>query len=233
MTTSTLSPVRSTRTKRPWLAPLGLVLLTLVPIVAGASRLTQLTVGAAITPENARFFASPVPVAVHIVTASTFCLLGASQFVEAFRRSRLRWHRLAGRILVPVGLLAALSGLWMTLFYPRPEGDGLVLLWLRLLFGTAMIVFIVLGYRAARRRDFVVHSAWMTRAYAIGLGAGTQVLTNVPWLLLVGKPDEAARAVLMGAGWVINLAVAEYVIRRRLVGSPASGRADRAVGLLS
>jgi Predicted membrane protein (DUF2306) len=55
----------------------------------------------------------------------------------------------------------------------------------------------------------------MTRAYAIGLGAGTQVVTHLPWFVFVGKPDESTRAMLMGAGWVINLAVAEWIIRRR------------------
>jgi hypothetical protein len=55
----------------------------------------------------------------------------------------------------------------------------------------------------------------MMRAYAIGLGAGTQVLTHLPWFILFGKPGESSRAVLMAAGWVINLAVAEWVIRRR------------------
>ena len=59
------------------------------------------------------------------------------------------------------------------------------------------------------------HSAWMTRAYAIGLGAGTQVFTFLPWTLFFGEPGQAMHAVLMGAGWVINLAVAEVVIRRR------------------
>ncbi len=54
----------------------------------------------------------------------------------------------------------------------------------------------------------------MTRAYAIGMGAATQVLTHLPWFVLVGKPDEPVRAVLMGAGWVLNLTVAELVIRR-------------------
>jgi hypothetical protein len=34
-------------------------------------------------------------------------------------------------------------------------------------------------------------------------------------MLLVGTPDELTRALLMTAAWVINLAVAEYVIHRR------------------
>jgi hypothetical protein len=40
------------------------------------------------------------------------------------------------------------------------------------------------------------------------------VLTHVPWLILFGPPDELPRAMLMFAGWAINLAVAEYLIRR-------------------
>lgn len=199
-----------------WLAPTGLVLLTLVPIVAGAARLTELTGGAQITPENARFFGSPIPVVVHIIGASVFCLLGAFQFVAAdrLRRGRRTWHRIAGRILIPSGLLAALSGLWMSLFYALPPSDGEILLVLRLIFGSAMVLSIILGAMAIRSRDFKRHGAWMMRAYAIGLGAGTQVLTHVPWMLLVGVPDENTRAVLMGAGWMINLGVAEYVIRK-------------------
>ena len=55
----------------------------------------------------------------------------------------------------------------------------------------------------------------MTRGYAIGVAAGTQALVILPWMLLVGTPDELTRALLMTAAWVINLAVAEYVIHRR------------------
>src|SRR3712207_7388829 len=44
-------------------------------------------------------------------------------------------------------------------------------------FGVAMVVTLVLGFRAARRRNFSRHRAWMIRSYAIGLVAGTQVFT--------------------------------------------------------
>jgi hypothetical protein len=105
----------------------------------------------------------------------------------------------------------------MTLFYPWPAGDGEILYGLRLLFGSAMVLSIVLGVAAIRRRDFAQHGAWMLRGYAIGLGAGTQVLTRLPWILILGLPGEFPRALLMGAGWAINLAVAEWIIRKRLV----------------
>jgi hypothetical protein len=52
-----------------WLVA-ALLLLSAFPLAAGAFRLTQLAGGADITPANARFFASPLPVVVHIVSAA-------------------------------------------------------------------------------------------------------------------------------------------------------------------
>ena len=208
------APVPRVRRRPQWPVAAGLILLSLIPVIAGAVRLTELTGSAAVTPQNARFFASPVTVVTHIVSVTTYSLLGAFQFLPSLR-GRRGWHRVAGRVLAPAGLLAALSGLWMTLFYPLPPGDGPALFVLRLFFGSAMAASIVLGIAAIVRRDFVRHGAWMTRGYAIGVAAGTQALTGLPWILLVGPPDEPTRAALLGSAWVINVVVAEYVIRRR------------------
>lgn len=198
-----------------WRVSAALVLLSLVPAIAGTARLTELARGAAITPANARFFAMPLPVVLHIVAVIPFGIVGAFQFAPAFRRRHRAWHRGAGRVLAVCGLVAALTGLWMTLVYPWPAGDGVGVYVERLVFGTAMLGSMALALDAIRRRDFAAHGAWMTRAYAIGMGAGTQVLTHLPWFLLAdGKPGELPRAVMMGAGWVINVVAAEWIIRR-------------------
>ena len=207
------TPARRSRTR--WLVPAGLILLSLVPLIQGSLRMTELAGGAVVTPENARFFDSPLPVLIHIPSVTVYCLLGALQFVPALRRGGRGWHRAAGLVLVPAGLLTALSGLWMAAFYDLPPTDGEALLVLRLVFGSAMVASILLGVAALRHRDFLRHGAWMARGYAIGLGAGTMVPVTVAWILLVGPADAPARAALMGASWVINLAVAEHFIRRR------------------
>jgi len=231
---NTLAKPAAKKTKVParkaragWLVPTGLILLVVIPLTAGAFRIAQLAGGAPITPANARFFASPVPVVVHIIAASVFALLGAFQFVTGFRGRRRDWHRLSGRLVVACGLLVGLSGLWMTLFYPRAEGTGDLLYALRLVFGSAMVVSIVLGFAAIRRGDVIGHRAWMTRAYAIGLGAGTQALTQLVAGLIVSPPTALSGALAMGAGWVINLAVAEWAIRKRRA---PTARAAIAVG---
>ncbi|MEU7893493.1 DUF2306 domain-containing protein [Nonomuraea sp. NPDC049152] len=223
------TPARPSSARAGWLVPAALLALSAVPVAAGAVRMTGLLGGAAITPENARFFAAPLPVVLHIMSVSLYSLLGAFQFAPGFRRRRPGWHRVAGRLLVPSGLVAALTGLWMTLFYPRPEGDGDLVTCFRLVFGAAMVLSLVLGLAAIRRRDIAGHQAWMMRGYAIGLGAGTQALTHLPWFLIIGTPGEFPRALLMGAGWVINLAVVEWIIRRRsapIRRVPSPGRTD-------
>jgi uncharacterized membrane protein len=222
-----LAPARqpgSRRRRREWLAPAALIALSLVPIGAGAFRLTDLAVGTTVSPENARFFDSPVPIVIHVVGSIVFLVLGALQFAPSLRRRR--WHRIAGRIVAPAGLLSAGSAIWMTLAYEMPAAFGSPALYvMRLVFGTAMAVGILIAFAAIRRGDVPTHSAWMTRSYAIGIGAGTQVFTFLPWTIAFGAPSETVHAVLMGAGWVINLVVAEVVIRRRARGS--GRRAER------
>ena len=144
-TQTKLAPTPAIRRRAQWPVPAGLILLSLIPVIAGAARLTDLTGGAAITPQNARFFASPVPVVVHIVSVTVYSLLGAFQFVPALR-GRRGWHRIAGLILIPAGLLTALTGLWMSAFYPLP--DGITDVPLRILFGSAMLLSLVMGVMA-------------------------------------------------------------------------------------
>jgi len=204
-------------TKAEWFIPAGLIILSLVPVIGGSLRLAELAGGPALAlmPEGARFAASPTPVVLHIISVTIYCLLGAFQFVPGIRTRHPKWHRISGRLLVPSGLIAATSGLWMSQFYALPAHDGELLYLFRLIFGLGMIASILLGLRAVLRRDIPRHRAWMMRGYAIGLGAGTQGFVLMPWVLTFGMPGEFPRALLMGAGWVINLLVVEWVLRRR------------------
>jgi uncharacterized membrane protein len=150
---------------------------------------------------------------VHIVGALAYTVLGAFQFSAALRRRRPGLHRAAGRVLVVLGLAVAFSALYLTLFYPRQPGTGALAFVFRLAFGSGMAATIILGFTAIRRGDVARHRAWMTRAYALALGAGTQVFTQGIGKAVFGT-GELTTDLCLGAGWAINLAVAEYVIRR-------------------
>jgi hypothetical protein len=220
MTITTSRPHKA-KTRGLWLIPTGLILLALIPIVSGSLRLTQLSGGPEIIPAAARFSGTPLPVIVHIVSATIFSVVGAFQFLPNLRRGKRSWHRAAGRVLLPAGLLVALSGLWMASFSDLPAGDGPLLLGIRLAFGGYMVATIVLAVREIVRRRFVAHGAWMTRAYALGVAAGTQAIFLIPGSIIFGSSHELSRAAAMGAAWLVNLGVAELVIRRRTVRATA------------
>jgi uncharacterized membrane protein len=215
-----VSTATPTRAKTDWWIPAGLLALGFIPVIAGTFRLFQLGGGMPLTPDNARFLAAPLPVALHIVFSVIYSVLGAFQFSPSILRRHPKWHRTVGKGLVFSGMVVALSGIWMTLIYPiaKPEGlaqfDGLSLYVIRLLVGAAMAAFIVLGYAAIRKRAIPQHRAWMLRSYALGLGAGTQVFTHIPMFVFPGIQGELARTLCMAAGWGINLALAEWVIAR-------------------
>jgi hypothetical protein len=65
----------------------------------------------------------------------------------------------------------------MAVFSDLPANDNSLLMAFRLLTGSGMAISLVLGYRAFRERNIPAHRAWIMRAYALGLGAGTQVIT--------------------------------------------------------
>lgn len=212
-------------TREEWLIPTGLIALSLVPAIAGTARMAELARGAEVTAANARFIASPAPIVMHVIGALLFSLLGAFQFAPGFRRRHRKLHRATGKLGLVGGFFVALSGLWMAQFYPWPAGDGIAVYIERLIAGTWMLASLVMSIDAIRRRNFSSHGDWMTRAYAIGLGAGTQVFTHLPWFIFVDHaPGESARGVMMGAAWVINFAVAEWIIRQRLRAHASVGR---------
>ena len=118
-------------------------------------------------PPDARFAASPAARSSSTSSAPPSSRSSAPSSSPPVRRRRPGWHRRAGRVLVVAGLGVALSALWLTSStrgrrppasaLPAPAG-----------FGSAMVVTIVLGFAAIRRRDIARHRAWMIRSYALG-----------------------------------------------------------------
>lgn len=206
--------------KSEWAILIGLLFLSLVPCVGGMFRLMELGTGASVIPENPRVLAAPLPVVFHILGSVPYCVLGILQFLPNFRTAYPSWHRRAGRLLVVAGLVAALSGLWMTHFYDFPEVlQGTLLYVVRLFVGFGMVASIVLGLSAIIKKHIAQHKAWMIRAYALGQGAGTQSLIMIPWMLTLGEPSGLMRDLLMTLAWAINLFVAQAAICASLKGT--------------
>ncbi|MEV6302124.1 DUF2306 domain-containing protein [Actinoplanes sp. NPDC051861] len=155
----------------------------------------------------------------HIFTAAAALVLGPLQFVPRIR-ARRRVHRMIGRVYLVAVVLSAVTAVPVALWSGRPLTQvsltSAAVLWL---------VTAGLAYRAARRRDFVAHRRWMMRNYALTFLAVTARIV-VPLILLGSLPfrsggpaaigDVATSLIPVGQtlGWLINLAVAEMLIRR-------------------
>lgn len=206
----------------------GLLVFSAMPLTFGVLRILQLTGLSALMPPVPGNLGFVVPLVTHIVSAFVFAVLGAFQFSPAIRRRWPVWHRLAGKLAWYAGLLVALSALWLTLDYARLSLGGILLAALRLAVAAAMLFSLVQGLATIRRHDIPHHREWMLRAYALGLGSATQMLVlTVAEMTTGGPPSEVARAVLMGLAWAINIAFAEWLIRRTRPRGMA-GRPNRA-----
>jgi hypothetical protein len=156
----------------------------------------------------------------HIFTAAVALVVGPLQFVPKVR-ARKRIHRTLGRVYLLAGVLpSAVAAI------PVAVWSGRLLTQVGLT--TAAVLWLITGglaYRAARRRDFMNHRAWMMRNYALTFLAVTSRIL-VPMLLLAQIPfggadagsiaERAPSMIPIGQtlGWIINLIVVECFIRR-------------------
>src|SRR5690606_34334402 len=112
---------------------------------------------------------------------------------------------LAGRLALVGAALVVVSALWLTFAYTTPSFGGLVLAGLRVAVASAIALSIGLGLAAVLKRQIARHREWMIRAYALGIGAATQMLVlMVAEMISGGAPTELNRALLMGLAWGIN-----------------------------
>lgn len=201
-----------------WTILLFILVYSFIPAFGGLFRILEFAGGPAVVPENLRAIAAPLPIVLHILSSSLFCVLGAVQFLPSIRRHRPATHRAMGCAITIAGCTSAATGVWMTHFYAFPdELQGNMLYWVRIILGLLMVGLIVWAVIAIRSRNIFRHSASMLRAYAIGQGASTQTFLGIGWIIVSGtEPLGPLRDGMMVFAWMLNLLVAEYLIGKFL-----------------
>ena len=171
-------------------------------------------------PILANAFAHPFLV-IHVVAAMVALLVGPLQFV---RRLRSRWpafHRATGMLYVAAIAIGSPAGFVLALGTSAgpvaASGFAMVAI--------LSVAFTWLGLRAAQRRQFADHRAWMLRSWAMTAGAITLRLL-LPASAMLGLRFYAAYPVIAWLSWLINLALVEVLIRR---GRASPGRSRLAM----
>ena len=199
-----------------WLA-IFLLIATFIPIIAATLTMYQIAAGR--LPETSiKFAVVPGPLFFHALGGVLFGLLGPLQFAGVLKR-RFGWlHKLTGRVFVASGLLLGLSSL--RLLAEFPDASTWVLVSARVAAGLGVAGALIWALIAIRQGRVARHRAWMIRAYAVGMGSATISFIMLPIFLITGEAVEGYAAdLLFVASWLINIAIAEWVIRRAKPGA--------------
>lgn len=125
-----------------------------------------------------------------------------------------RLHRWMGRVYAYVTLLlAGPSGLIIGVYANGGWSSRLAFCLLAVLW----IFFTAMGVLTARRKNLLAHRRWMIRSFALALSA----ITLRAWKLALvmafhPRPMDVYRVVAW-LGWTLNLAVAEWMLRKKRV----------------
>lgn len=149
---------------------------------------------------------------IHVYASMWVLFAGFSQFSKSLLRNRPRLHRALGYVYVAdVLLITGPAGLVMGFYangglLSRIAFVSLAVLW---------IYFTAMALIKAKQKNFKAHRNYMIRSYALTLSAITlrawkYGITNT----MVLPPMDVYRVVAW-LGWVVNLIVAEYIIRTK------------------
>lgn len=134
----------------------------------------------------------------------------------AFTQFGKNWklHRQFGRLYAYVTLLlAGPSGLVIACYANGGWSSRLGFCLLALLW----IFFTAMGVHTARRKNFKAHRRWMTRSFALALSAITLRAWKLALVLAFHPRPMDVYRVVAWLGWVLNLAVAEWILRKTKV----------------
>lgn len=150
---------------------------------------------------------------IHVYASMWVLLAGFSQFSKALLRNRPRLHRALGySYVINVLLITGPAGLLMGFYANGGISSRIAFVSLALLW----IFFTAMALVKARQKDFTAHRRYMIRSYALTLSALTlrawkYAITNTAEL-----PPMDVYRVVAWLGWVVNLVVAEWIIRTRV-----------------
>ncbi|MEO1655459.1 MAG: DUF2306 domain-containing protein, partial [Bacteroidota bacterium] len=114
---------------------------------------------------------------LHIILAAIIIGGGPLQFIPQIRKHFRKFHRWNGRIYIIIAFVMSIGGLIMT-WQPHREQAGGPLASLGVsLDGVLIILFAILAWRTALKRDFLAHGHWAFRLF---------LAVNAVWFFRIG-----------------------------------------------
>ena len=146
---------------------------------------------------------------LHTTGGGLALLLGSVQFFPKLRNQYLTIHRNIGKGYVVACLIGGTSGLVLAVL----ANGG----WIAKTGFTMLAVFWLYStyqaYSAIRRKAIESHQIWMLRSFALTFAA-VSLRLEIPLYLMLGMEFLDAYRLVSWSCWVLNLLVAEWLVRR-------------------
>ncbi len=178
---------------------------------------------------DGRFARHPVMISLHVLAGALFLVLALLQLSSRIRGRYPAYHRWSGRLLVVLGGLTAIAGLYFGLLMPYAgawEASAIAL------FGGLFLVAIGKGVVAIRRGNVIAHREWMIRAFAVAIGISTvRIVAAILDLTLTPAGFTPARifvlSIWIGLSMTVIAAELWLARTRRASGTPVEAAARR------
>ncbi|WP_395338453.1 DUF2306 domain-containing protein [Ningiella sp. W23] len=145
---------------------------------------------------------------MHIIPASLLSLSGIFQLVPFIRKTYPRFHRYNGRVFLSIGLLGALSGLYLTWIKGTRLSDfGALGITLN---GLLIPIAVYFAWKFARQKQFENHMMWAVHAFILINGVWTFRLYLMSWFV-IGNAAFGASPSLEGPSGIF-LSYACYLV---------------------
>lgn len=152
---------------------------------------------------------------IHVFTSPIVILTGLFQFNRYFLHRRKKVHRILGIIYILfVVLISGPSALLMGLY-----ANGGYLAQISFVLLSALWIFsTAFAFLSAKKHDYLKHSKWMLRSYALTLSAVTlRVYAYCFDYFNVHLGPKETYILLSYLSWIPNLVLVEFVIRSKFL----------------
>jgi hypothetical protein len=160
---------------------------------------------------------------IHIACGIGALATGVFQFVASIRRARPATHRRLGTIYTSAVLIGATTGFPLSFLMLGASTAATRRDFLPVVGSFAVLAIVwasatIIAWRRARERRLDEHRAWMMRSYALTLAAVTLRVVASVTVVLTGDVTFSVHVAVLS--WPLNLAIAEWLLRRRSGTSP-------------
>jgi hypothetical protein len=125
-------------------------------------------------------------VGFHLLFAFIMVVGGPLQLIPQIRKHFPVFHRYLGRVYITLAILMAIDGLIMRYLhgFEKRTFQSINIS----IQAISIIVFAVLAYLTARKRDFAKHRIWAIRLFLVVSGVWFFRVGLMAWILIVGSP---------------------------------------------